>query len=151
MDTRMDIHVEGPQGRGTVDGIGRRAGGASARMRVRRAGGCLLAGALAGLAIGACGGSSSPAGSSAKSSTAAKGGRLLNMHTVVGSIEESFFKERHIHAKVSCPVRVEQRAGNDFTCQASGTVGSGKQAKPFLVRVRVTQVNNAGYVRYVSY
>ena len=105
---------------------------------------CALAGAAA---ISACGSSAkSPA-----SSSSAPTGRLLNMHTVVGSIEESFLTKRHIHANVTCPTHVEQRAGNNFTCEASGFAGSGKSRKPFRVHVAVTQVNNAGYVKYVSY
>jgi hypothetical protein len=97
---------------------------------------------LAAALVGACGGSST---------NPEHTGKTLNMHTVIGSIEESFLSKRHIHAKITCPATVEQRAGNNFTCEATGVEGTGKNAKPFHVHVGVTQVNNAGYVKYVSY
>jgi hypothetical protein len=103
------------------------------------------------LAIVAATASVSACGGSSNSSTPEHTGKPLNMHTVEGSIEESFLAKRGIHAKVTCPTTVEQRAGNDFTCEATGVAGHGHSAKPFHVHVAVKQVNNAGYVTYVSY
>jgi hypothetical protein len=103
--------------------------------------------ALAALAlVSACGGSSK-----SSSETPVHTGKQLNMHTVTASIEESFLEKRHLHATVICPTGVEQRAGNNFTCEATGVQVSGHSHKPFHVHVAVTQVNNNGYVKYVSY
>jgi hypothetical protein len=109
----------------------------------------LVAAAVASaVAIGACGGSSST--SSNNNEPSKRTGKALNMHVVIGSIEESFLKKRGIHAKVACPVSVEQSKGHNFTCEATGTT-AGHPPKPFRVRVAVMQVNNNGYVEYVSY
>ena len=102
----------------------------------------LGAAAIAAISLAACGGSkegSSPTG------------KQLNMHTVIASIEESFLAKRHIHATIKCPTTEEQRAGNNFTCVATGFTGTGSSRKPFTVHVAVTQVNDKGYVKYVSY
>jgi len=116
---------------------------AGGRGRARRS--LALAGAaLATVAIAACGGSKS-------SESTAPTGKQLNMHTVIASIEESFLEKRHIHAKITCPTSEEQRQGNNFTCEATGFTGTGTNRKPFTVHVAVTQVNNSGYVKYVSY
>lgn len=109
----------------------------------RRVGLLLPATLLAAVAISACG--------SSKGSSTTQTGRSLNMTRVIGSIEESFLTKRKIHAKVSCPSHVEQRAGNNFTCIATGFTGTGSKRKPFTVHVAVTQANNNGYVTYVSY
>ena len=135
------------QMQGDVGIRGSRAGLRGRLGALRRAGALSLLVLSAGVVIGACGGSSGKS----SSSTSATSGRLLDMRTVVGSIEESFLDKRHIHATVTCPSRVEQRAGNNFTCEASGFLGSGRSRKPFRVHVAVTQVNNSGYVKYVSY
>lgn len=124
------------------------AGRASPRARAGRRSGAhapvvLAAVAFAALAIAACGGS--------KTEGSTPTGKQLNMHTVIASIEESFLAKRHIHAKITCPTSEEQRANNNFTCEATGFTGTGKNRKPFTVHVAVTQVNNSGYVKYVSY
>ena len=126
------------------------AGGAAlegARSPLRRAAThrralALGAAAITAISLAACGGS--------KESNAPTG-KLLNMHTVIASIEESFAAKRHIHATIKCPTSEEQRAGNNFTCVATGFAGTGKDRKPFNVHVAVTQVNDKGYVKYVSY
>jgi len=43
---------------------------------------------------------------------------------------------------------VEQKAGVEFTCYATGTIG--KKKTPYRTPFTVTQVNNSGYVTYHS-
>lgn len=89
--------------------------------------------ALAGATlISACGGSS-------KSPTATSQ-RHLNTSRVAASIEQSIFKQRHLHAKVSCPAVVLQEPGRDFVCVAT-------LPKGVKTSFAVSQGNN-GYVTY---
>jgi hypothetical protein len=101
----------------------------------------LGAAAITAVSLAACGGSKE----------GGKTGKQLNMHTVIASIEESFLEKRHIHAVIKCPTSEEQRTGNNFTCVATGFTGTGSSRKPFTVHVAVTQVNDKGYVKYISY
>jgi tagatose-1,6-bisphosphate aldolase non-catalytic subunit AgaZ/GatZ len=82
--------------------------------------------------IGACGGSS-------KSATTAKTTHL-NTTRVATSIEQSIFKQRHLHATVACPAVVVQQPGMNFVCVATMRKG-GKTS------FAVTQGPN-GYVTY---
>jgi hypothetical protein len=119
----------GPVHAGPIAGIARR--------------GALLA--AAGLAsatlISAC-------GSSSTTSSSGGTGKKLDMTRVAASIEESILLKRHLHSTVTCPAGIEQRAGNDFTCFATGTIGAKKT--PYRTPFQVTQVNNNGYVTYHS-
>lgn len=58
----------------------------------------------------------SACGSSSKKPPAAV--RHLNTARVAISIEQSILKQRHLHAKVSCPAVVLQEAGRNFDCVA---------------------------------
>jgi hypothetical protein len=111
---------------------------------VRR--GALLA--AAGLAsatlISACGSSSTTTPSSSSNAS----GKKLDVARVQASIEESILLKRKLHSTVTCPASIEQRAGNDFTCYATGTIGPKKT--PYRTPFEVTQVNNNGYVTYHS-
>ena len=64
------------------------------------------------------------------------------------SIEESILLKRHLRSTVTCPASVEQKAGVEFTCYATGTIG--KKKTPYRTPFTVTQVNNSGYVTYHS-
>jgi hypothetical protein len=105
--------------------------------------GALLA--AAGLAsatlLGAC-------GSSSTSPSTPATGKKLDMARVSAAIEESILLKRHLHSTVTCPAGIEQKAGNDFTCYATGTIG--KKKTPYRTPFQVTQVNNNGYVTYHS-
>jgi hypothetical protein len=102
----------------------------STRFCTRRA--FVLAALASTTLISACGGSS-------KSPTAAPQ-RHLNTNRVAVSIEQSILKERHLHAKVSCPAVVPQEPGRNFVCVA--TIHKG-----LTTTFAVTQGNN-GYVTY---
>jgi hypothetical protein len=93
--------------------------------------------------LGACGGSSS-------SSSEGKTGKSLDVARVQLSIEESILRERHLHAKVTCPTSIEQRKGNNFTCYATGTVTHGHHTESFRTPFEVEQVNSLGSVYYHS-
>ena len=111
------------------------------RTGVARRGALLAATGLASASlISACGSSST------ESSPAT--GKKLDMARVVAAIEESILVKRHLHSLVSCPAGIEQKAGNDFTCYATGTIG--KKKTPYRTPFTVTQVNNNGYVTYHS-
>src|SRR2546423_8309749 len=83
--------------------------------------------ALAGLA--ACG-SSSPAKT------------VLDTESVERSIETSIKEQRKLDSAVTCPVNIEQKKGNDFSCYA---VVKGKRFE-----FRVTQTDDNGHVTYVG-
>ncbi|HEY1458175.1 MAG TPA: hypothetical protein VGF15_06620, partial [Solirubrobacteraceae bacterium] len=100
----------------------------------------MLVVALAATLISACG--------SSKSSPPAKKVNL-NISHVVLSIEQSILAERHLHAKVSCPVAVPQEKGQVFTCTATG-ITNGKHKTRFTTPFTVTVQNNQGYVTYAG-
>lgn len=105
-----------------------------------RRGALLAAAGLASAAlVSACGSSSTSTGST---------GKKLDVARVEASIEESILAKRHLHSTVTCPAGIEQKAGNDFTCYATGTIG--KKKTPYRTPFEVTQVNNNGYVTYHS-
>jgi hypothetical protein len=81
--------------------------------------------------IGACG--------SSKSATTAKTTHL-NTSRVAVSIEQSIFKQRHLHAKVACPAVVPQEPGRNFVCVATMRKGG-------RTSFAVTQ-GSKGYVTY---
>jgi hypothetical protein len=76
-------------------------------------------------------------------------GKKLEVARVEKSIEGSILNEKHMHATVTCP-EVEQKAGDTFTCVATGTVTKGNTAVPFRTPFTVEQVNDKGYVYYHS-
>jgi hypothetical protein len=121
------------------------------RIRANR-GALIAAAALAGAALlSACGSSSSSTTSEAGSVS----GAHLNTARIALSIEQSILKERHIHAKVSCPAVVAQQTGKTFTCVATNTATvTPKGGKPTTTTVTtpftVTVQNNRGYVTYHS-
>jgi len=110
------------------------------RVAARR-GATLAAAALTGAALlSAC-------GSSGSSGTTSGGN--LDTARVALSIEQSILSERHIHAKVTCPVTVAQETGKIFTCTAVSTVTTkGKPATTVTTPFTVTVQNNKGYVTY---
>ena len=69
---------------------------------------------------------------------------VLNIAKVQRAIEASVLSQRHLHATVSCPADVLQRAGLAFRCTA--TIDGGARRYPFMV----SEVDNAGHVRYVG-
>jgi hypothetical protein len=69
---------------------------------------------------------------------------VLNIAKVQRAIEVSIFRQRHLRAAASCPAEVLQRAGIVFSCTAKINGGAGRY--PF----RVSEVDNAGHVRYVG-
>ncbi len=113
----------------------------------RRPAAALTAVLAAALLVSACGGSSS----SSTSAEESKGtGKALDLARVEKSIETSVLSEKHMHATISCPSYVEQRKGNNFTCYAIGTVGTGNHKVAFKTPFEVVQQNDKGYVYYHS-
>jgi hypothetical protein len=90
----------------------------------------------------------SACGSSTTTSSSGGTGKKLDMARVAAAIEESILLKRHLRSTVTCPSGIEQKAGNDFTCYATGTIG--KKKTPYRTPFQVTQVNNNGYVTYHS-
>jgi hypothetical protein len=123
----------------TPSSIGLARVGSSAGI-ARRAAALAAAGLVSATLLGACGSSST--------SSPATTGRKLDVARVAASIEESILTKRHLRSTVTCPTNVEQKAGNDFTCYATGTIG--KKKTPYRTPFAVTQVNNNGYVTYHS-
>jgi hypothetical protein len=131
----MKIHPTTPRLNNAVR-AGRQTG-------IARRGALLAAAGLASASlITACGSSST------SSSSTGSSGKKLDVARVAASIEESILLKRHLHSTVTCPAGVEQKAGNDFTCYATGTIG--KKKTPYRTPFVVTQVNNNGYVTYHS-
>lgn len=91
--------------------------------------------------VSACGSSGSSTGSKTTQSSLTPR-RILDMHTVIRSIETSIYTQRHIRAKVTCPKVIPQQKGRNFDCLA---VPRGTHTK---TPVAVTQQNNDGYVTY---
>jgi hypothetical protein len=108
--------------------------------------------ALAGAALlSACGSSSSKTSTEGGSAS----GAHLNTARIALSIEQSILKERHIHAKVSCPAVVAQETGKTFTCIATNTTtvtptGGKPTTRTVTTPFTVTVQNNRGYVTYHS-
>jgi hypothetical protein len=93
----------------------------------------LLASALAACALAgltSCGGSSSP------------GKTVLNTEEVERAIEKSVKEQRHLTSNVTCPVNIEQKKGNDFSCFAT--------VKGKRFEFKVTQTDDKGHVTYVG-
>jgi hypothetical protein len=88
-----------------------------------------LATAVLAVGLGACG-DSQPAK------------RVLNTEEVERAIEKSIREQRKLDASVTCPVNIEQRKGNDFSCYADV---NGKRYE-----FRVTQTDDDGHVTYVG-
>ncbi len=96
--------------------------------------------------MSACGGSSSNKAAEESKPT----GKPLDLARVEKSIEQSIASEKGMHAVIQCPSYVEQRKGNNFTCYAVGTVGTGKHKVAFRTPFEVVQQSNNGYVYYHS-
>jgi hypothetical protein len=90
-----------------------------------------LAGALvaAGVAVTACGASSTPT-------------TILNTEKVESAIQQSILAQRSHHAQVSCPSGVHQKKGLVFACTAV--------IKTASTRFVVTELDDAGHVHYVA-
>ena len=90
----------------------------------------LMAGTLmaASLAAAGCGNSEDPT--------------ILNTEKVERSIERSSLDQRKASARVSCPSGVVQKKGSVFSCTAV--------VKRVATRFVVTQLDDAGHVRYVG-
>ena len=67
---------------------------------------------------------------------------VLDVAQVERSIADSILAQRHLTSRVRCPAAVLQRTGLRFTCAA--TVAG--RSYPF----EVTEIDNAGHVRYVG-
>ncbi len=90
----------------------------------------------------------SACGSSSSSTTPAKA-TALDTTRVAQSIAASILAQRHLHAKVVCPVGIAQEAGKTFECIA--TTPNAKNPKvtvttPFVVTIE----SSKGYVTYVG-
>jgi hypothetical protein len=94
--------------------------------------------------LGACGSSSPSSSSSATSSAPSKPTptAILNTKRVALAIENSVFRERNIHVKVTCPPVVPQEKGRNFACLARIPHNSSRTP------VAVTQQNDKGYVTF---
>ncbi len=92
--------------------------------------------------VSACGSSASPTTTTSSTAASFTPTAILNMRTIVRSIEVSILTQRHIHAKVTCPLVVPEQKGRNFACIAH--VHGSKAKTP----VAVTQQNNDGYVTY---
>jgi hypothetical protein len=69
---------------------------------------------------------------------------VLNVAKVQRAIDASVLSQRRLHASASCPREVLQRAGVVFWCTA--TVDGETTRYPF----RVSELDNAGHVRYIG-
>ena len=123
----------------------------AARLRMRRVAGrrsaaLVSAAVAAALFVSACGGSSGTTKASEEKPT----GKPLDLTRVEKSIATSILAEKGMHATIQCPSYVEQRKGNNFTCYAVGTVGTGKHKVAFRTPFEVVQQNDKGYVYYHS-
>jgi hypothetical protein len=67
---------------------------------------------------------------------------VLNTEEVERSIERSIQERRKLTATVTCPVNIEQKKGNDFSCFAT--------VKGKRFEFRVTQTDDNGHVTYVG-
>jgi hypothetical protein len=69
---------------------------------------------------------------------------VLDIAKVQHAIEASVLRQRRVHATVSCPAEVLQRAGISFRCTAA--IDNGGHSYPFLV----TEIDGAGHLRYLG-
>jgi hypothetical protein len=67
---------------------------------------------------------------------------MLDTASVARAIEHSILVQRHLHAHVSCPARIEKKKGLDFVCIARGKFPTTKFA--------VLQKNDRGGVTYIA-
>jgi hypothetical protein len=81
-------------------------------------------------ALSACGGSS------------ATPKTVLNTEGVERAIEKSIKDQRKLESTVTCPVNIEQKKGNAFSCYA---LVKGKRFE-----FKVTQTDDQGHVTYVG-
>jgi hypothetical protein len=108
-------------------------------------------GVSAAVTMVACVALLSACGSSKSSSTTSSTGTVTDLNTtrVATSIEQSIYSERHLHARVVCPVTVVQEQGKTFECIATTRATKkpyGLVKTPFVVTVQ----NNKGYVTYAG-
>jgi len=68
--------------------------------------------------------------------------KVLNTEAVERSIEKSIKEQRKLDSSVTCPVNIEQKKGNDFTCFAD--------VKGKRFEFKVTQTDDDGHVTYVG-
>jgi len=69
---------------------------------------------------------------------------VLDIAKVQQAIEASVLQQRRVHATVSCPSEVLQRAGISFRCTAA--IDNGARSYPFVV----TETDSAGHLRYLG-
>ena len=65
---------------------------------------------------------------------------VLNTEEVERAIEKSIKEQRKLEAAVTCPVNIEQKKGNDFSCFADV---NGRRFE-----FKVTQTDDDGHVTY---
>jgi hypothetical protein len=68
--------------------------------------------------------------------------KVLNTEAVERAIEKSVKEQRHLTSNVTCPVNIEQKKGNDFSCYAD--------VKGKRFEFKVTQTDDDGHVTYVG-
>ncbi len=72
----------------------------------------------------------------------ARAKKVLNTEEVERSIEKSISEQRKLDSSVTCPVNIEQKKGNDFSCYAD------VNGKRYEFKVR--QTDDDGHVTYVG-
>jgi hypothetical protein len=68
--------------------------------------------------------------------------KVLNTEEVERAIEKSIREQRKLDSSVTCPVNIEQKKGNDFSCYADV---NGKRFE-----FKVTQTDDDGHVTYLG-
>jgi hypothetical protein len=68
--------------------------------------------------------------------------KVLNTEAVERAIEKSIKEQRKLDSSVTCPVNIEQKKGNDFSCFAD--------VKGKRFEFKVTQTDDDGHVTYVG-
>jgi hypothetical protein len=68
--------------------------------------------------------------------------KVLNTEEVERAIERSIREQRKLDSSVTCPVNIEQKKGNDFSCYAT--------VKGKRFEFKVTQTDDDGHVTYVG-
>ena len=108
----------------------------------------LAAAGIAGIVLGACGGSSSSGSSTSPAASAHTGGatHLLNTKRIALAIEASISSERQLKSKVTCPKAVPQEKGRTFTCVAHTKMHN----QPVKTVFTVFQKDDSGQVNYAS-
>lgn len=113
-------------------------------VRVRRGASVAVTAIACAALLSACGSSKS-----STSTTSSTGVTDLNTTRVARSIAQSILAQRHLRAKVVCPVTVVQEAGKTFECVA--TTRSTKKPYPLVNTPFVVTVENSkGYVTYTG-